>query len=38
MTYSGSGYGDGYAKGQQADLGGARLAAKPGRALGGGGR
>jgi hypothetical protein len=38
MTYSGSGYGDGYAKGQQADLGGTRLAAKPGRALGGSGR
>jgi hypothetical protein len=38
MTYSGSGYGAGYAKGQQADLGGARLAAKPGRALGGSSR
>jgi hypothetical protein len=37
MTYSGSGYGAGYAQGQRADLGGARLAAKPGRALGGGG-
>ena len=38
MTYSGSGYGAGYAKGQQADLGGTRLAAQPGRALGSGGR
>ena len=38
MTYSGSGYGAGYAKGQQADLGDARLAAKPGRALRSGGR
>jgi hypothetical protein len=38
MTYTGNGYGDGYAKGQQADLGGARLAATPGRALGGSSR
>jgi hypothetical protein len=38
MTYSGSGYGDGYAKGQTADLGGARLSAKPGHALGDGSR
>ena len=38
MTYSGSGYDAGYAKGQQADLGGARLAAKSGRALGGSGQ
>jgi hypothetical protein len=38
MTYSGSGYGAGYAQGQQADLGGTRLATKPGRALGRGGR
>ena len=38
MTYSGSGYGAGYAKGQQADLGGTRLGAQPGRALGSGGR
>ena len=38
MTYSGSGYGDGYAKGQTADLGGARLAARSGRALRGSGR
>jgi hypothetical protein len=37
MTYSGGGYGDGYAKGQTADLGGARLGARPGRALGGSG-
>jgi Protein of unknown function (DUF2786) len=33
VTYSGSGYGAGYAKGQQADLGTGRLHAKPHRAL-----
>jgi hypothetical protein len=33
LTYSGSGYGAGYSRGQRADIGGARLAAKPGRAL-----
>ncbi|MGH3126103.1 MAG: DUF7168 domain-containing protein, partial [Streptosporangiaceae bacterium] len=38
MTYSGSGYGEGYAQGQRAELGGVQLAAKPGRALGSGGR
>ena len=38
MTYSGSGYGAGYAKGQQADLGSGRLTGKPPRALGGSGR
>src|ERR1035441_517683 len=31
VTYSGSGYGDGYAEGQRADIGGSRLAG--GRAL-----
>ncbi len=36
VTYSGSGYGAGYAKGQQADLGGGRLTGKPARALGDG--
>jgi hypothetical protein len=34
VTYSGSGYGDGYAKGQQADLGGTRLPSTPPRPLG----
>ncbi|HTT52855.1 MAG TPA: DUF2786 domain-containing protein [Streptosporangiaceae bacterium] len=38
MTYSGSGYGAGYAKGQQADLGSGRLTGKPPRALGGNSR
>lgn len=33
VTYSGSGYGEGYAKGQRADIGGSRLAATRGRAL-----
>jgi hypothetical protein len=33
-TYSGSGYGAGYAQGQQADLGGIRLSGHPARALG----
>jgi hypothetical protein len=33
VTYSGSGYGAGYAQGQKADIGGSRLAAGPGRAL-----
>ena len=36
VTYSGSGYGAGFAKGEQADLGGARLHARPHRALSGG--
>lgn len=36
VTYSGSGYRDGYAKGQQADVGGARLPAAALRALSGG--
>jgi hypothetical protein len=38
VTYSGTGYGAGYAQGQRADLGGARLPAAGSRALGGGGR
>jgi hypothetical protein len=38
LTYSGSGYGTGYAKGQQADLGGPRLTGTGPRALGGRGR
>ena len=38
MTYSGSGYGAGYAQGQQADLGSGRLTGKPARALGDGSR
>ena len=33
VTYSGSGYGDGYAEGQRADIGGSRLAGGRGRAL-----
>jgi hypothetical protein len=33
LSYSGSGYGDGYARGQRADIGGARLASGRGRAL-----
>ena len=37
ITYTGSGYHTGYAEGQRADIGGARLA-NPGQALGGGGR
>ena len=36
VTYSGSGYGTGYAKGQQADLGGSRLPGAAGKAIGGG--
>jgi hypothetical protein len=36
VTYTGSGYGTGYAKGQQADLGGSRLPGPGGRALGSG--
>jgi hypothetical protein len=35
VTYSGSGYGAGYAQGQKADIGGSRLAAGRGRALSG---
>ena len=38
VTYSGSGYGDGYAKGQQADIGGSRLDTGRNRALSGGSR
>jgi hypothetical protein len=38
LTYSGSGYGTGYAKGEQADLGGPRLPGTDTRALGSGGR
>jgi hypothetical protein len=34
ITYSGSGYGDGFAKGSQADLGGQRLRGGSARALG----
>jgi Protein of unknown function (DUF2786) len=35
VTYSGSGYGDGYAEGQRADIGTSRLARPGGRALSG---
>jgi hypothetical protein len=38
VTYSGSGYGAGYAQGQKADIGGSRLAAGRGRALSGAAR
>jgi hypothetical protein len=38
LTYSGNGYGSGYAKGQQADLGGPRLTGTGPRGLGRGGR
>lgn len=38
ITYTGSGYHTGYAEGQRADIGGARLANPGHRALGGGGR
>jgi hypothetical protein len=38
LTYSGSGYGTGYAKGQEADLGGPRLQGAGSRALGSGDR
>ena len=38
VTYSGSGYGAGYTKGEQADLGGARLGGKGRRALDDGSR
>jgi hypothetical protein len=34
VTYSGSGYGDGYREGQKADIGGAKLPARSARALG----
>jgi Protein of unknown function (DUF2786) len=34
VTYSGSGYGDGYRAGQQADIGGAKLRSRSGRAIG----
>jgi hypothetical protein len=34
VTYSGGGYGDGYAEGQKADIGGAKLRAGAGRAIG----
>ena len=33
VTYSGSGYGTGYAQGQRADIGGSRLGKPSGRAL-----
>lgn len=33
VTYSGSGYRDGYAEGQRADIGGSRLASRRGRSL-----
>jgi hypothetical protein len=33
VTYSGGGYGDGYAEGQKADIGGAKLQAGAGRAI-----
>jgi len=36
VTYSGSGYGTGYAKGQRADLGGSRLPGATRNAIGGG--
>jgi len=36
VTYSGSGYGTGYAKGERADLGGSRLSGATGKAIGGG--
>ena len=36
VTYSGSGYGNGYARGQRADIGTGRLGRTPGRALTGG--
>lgn len=35
VTYSGSGYGDGYAQGQRADIGGTRLSGSRGRAIAG---
>jgi len=38
ITFSGSGYRDGYRKGQTADIGGTRIGAPPSRALSGGGR
>ena len=38
VTYSGSGYGDGYAKGQRADIGTSRLQNSRGRALSGSSR
>ena len=38
VTYSGSGYGAGYTKGEQADLGTGRLSPKAHRALGEGSR
>jgi hypothetical protein len=37
VTYTGSGYGDGYSQGQRADIGAARLRRSPGRALTAGG-
>jgi hypothetical protein len=33
VTYSGSGYGAGYAEGQRADIGGSKLASSRGRTL-----
>jgi hypothetical protein len=38
VTYSGSGYRDGYAEGQRADIGGARVTASRGRAVSAGSR
>ena len=38
VTYSGTGYRDGYAEGQRADIGGSRIAPRPGRALTGAAR
>jgi hypothetical protein len=34
VTYSGSGYGDGYREGQQADIGGAKIRSRPAGSLG----
>ena len=33
VTYSGSGYGDGYREGQKADIGGGKLRSRPAGAL-----
>jgi hypothetical protein len=34
VTYSGSGYGDGYREGQRADIGGAKLRSRSAGAIG----
>jgi len=34
VTYTGSGYGDGYREGQQADIGGSKITSRPAGALG----